>query len=92
VQSRAARGRHRHCDIGGMARAASPIIKVGLLLAVLMVCGARVRATDIPSCSQEITRCLSACRAVCSRRLADHTREEHMTKTAYGSLDKKSFR
>lgn len=57
-----------------VSRTASPIIKAGLILAVLLLGAARVRARDLPSCSQEITRCLAACRAVCSRRLVDNER------------------
>ena len=58
-----------------MSRAASPVEKVGFLLIVLMVAGAKVRAGELPQCTQEIQRCLAACRAVCSRRIADNERE-----------------
>ena len=75
-----------------MSRAASPVVKVGFLLIVLMVAGAKIRAADLPICTQEFQRCLAACRAVCSRRLADDSRDAHMTKTFYGSVDRKSLR
>ena len=58
-----------------MSRAASPVVKVGLLLIVLTVAGAKVRAGNLPICTQEFQRCLAACRAVCSRRIADNERE-----------------
>jgi hypothetical protein len=45
-----------------------------LILAVILLAGAKVRAIDLPSCSQEVTRCLAACRAVCARRLTDAER------------------
>lgn len=58
-----------------MSRAASsPILKASLLLAVLVIGVARVRTADLPGCNQEITRCLSACRAVCARRITDNER------------------
>jgi hypothetical protein len=45
-----------------------------LIVAVLIIGGTRLRARDLPSCSQEVTRCLAACRAVCARRLSDAER------------------
>jgi hypothetical protein len=57
-----------------MSRAASPIVKVGLILAVIVIGGAKVRTNDLPACSQEVTRCLAACRAVCARRITDAER------------------
>jgi hypothetical protein len=57
-----------------MSRAASPFVKVGFLLAVLLMTGARVRTADAPACTREITRCLSACRAVCGRRISENER------------------
>lgn len=61
-----------------MSRAVSPVVKAGLIAIAMLVCGSRVRATDLPGCSQEITRCLSACRAVCMRRIADNDRSTKM--------------
>jgi hypothetical protein len=58
-----------------MFRGASPLFKVGLLAAVIVITGARLRAKDIMTCTREITRCLSACRAVCARRIAENERE-----------------
>jgi hypothetical protein len=58
-----------------MSRAASPVVKVGLLLAVLLAAGAKARASDVPACTREIQRCLSACRAVCARRITGNERE-----------------
>ena len=57
-----------------MSRASSPAIKIGLLLAVVLITGARVRASDVPTCTREIARCLSACRAVMARRLSENER------------------
>jgi hypothetical protein len=57
-----------------VSRTASPIVKAGLILAVILIAGAKVRTNDLPSCSQEVTRCLAACRAVCARRLTDAER------------------
>jgi hypothetical protein len=58
-----------------MFRGDSPLLKAGLLVAVILLTGARLRAKDIATCSREIARCLSACRAVVSRRIADNERE-----------------
>jgi hypothetical protein len=57
-----------------VSRAAFPLIKIGLVLTVILVGYARVRAKDLPASNQEITRCLAACRAVCARRIADTER------------------
>jgi hypothetical protein len=57
-----------------VSRAASPLIKIGLVLTVILVGYARVRAKELPASNQEITRCLAACRAVCARRIADAER------------------
>jgi len=57
-----------------MSRAAAPAVRAALILAALFVCAARVRAADLPNCTQEIHRCLAACRAVCARRLSEHER------------------
>ena len=56
-----------------MSRATSPLVKAALIAAVMLVCAARVRAVD-PKCTQEINRCLAACRAVCSRRIVENDR------------------
>jgi hypothetical protein len=68
-----------------MSRAASPIVKAGLILAVIVIAGAKVRGTDLPSSSQEVTRCLAACRAVCSRRLIDAERTATLTSRSTGA-------
>ena len=57
-----------------MSRAAVPVLKAMLFVIAVVVCGARIRATDLPSCTLDITRCLSACRAVCMRRIAHNDR------------------
>jgi hypothetical protein len=57
-----------------VSRAASPIVKAALILAVIFVAGAKVRTDDFHACTQEITRCLASCRAVCARRLTDAER------------------
>ena len=58
-----------------MSRAASPAVKFGLLLAVLLITGAKLRAGDVTTCSREIARCLAACRAVCARRITENERK-----------------
>lgn len=58
-----------------MYRGPSPLLKASLLVAVVLLTGARLRAKDMATCSREIARCLSACRAVVSRRIADNERE-----------------
>jgi hypothetical protein len=58
-----------------------PYLKVGLILAVVVVGVARMRGIDIPSRGQEFTRCLAACRAIVSRRLAEEDRDKHMTRS-----------
>lgn len=77
------------CDV---SRAASPFVKLVLILAVSVMAAARVRGVDLPSCSQEITRCLAVCRAVCSRQLAEESRNAHMAKAAQCSAVRNSFR
>ncbi len=59
---------------------------------MLFVAGARVRGADLPTCSQEITRYLSVCRAVCSRQHADESRDAHMAKATHRSVPTKSFK
>jgi hypothetical protein len=63
-----------------------------LILAVIVIAGARVRGGDLPSCSQEITRCLAACRAIASRRLAEHSRDAHMERTNRAAASVRSVR
>ena len=58
-----------------MYRGPSPLLKAGLLVTVVLLTGARLRAKDIATCTREIARCLSACRAVVSRRIHDNERE-----------------
>ncbi len=58
-----------------MSRAASPAVKIGLLLAVLLITGAKLRAGDVTTCSRELARCLAACRAVCARRITENERK-----------------
>jgi hypothetical protein len=60
-----------------MSRAASPAVKFGLLLAVLLITGAKMRAGDVTTCSREIARCLAACRAVCARRITENERKSN---------------
>jgi hypothetical protein len=59
-----------------MFRGSSPLLKVGLLAAVIVVTGARLRAKDMVTCTREIARCLSACRAVVARRISENEREQ----------------
>jgi hypothetical protein len=80
-----ARGIRLAFDVS-VSRAASPVVKFGLILAVMLMSAARVRGIDLPSCSQEITRCLTVCRAVCSRQLAEESRDAHMAKALQGSV------
>jgi hypothetical protein len=65
-------------------------VNASLILAVIVVSAARVRGGGLSSCGQEITRCLVACRAVASRRLADDTRDAHMARTTHRSVASKS--
>jgi hypothetical protein len=58
-----------------MPHAASPLLKVVLIVLTMTACGARVRAADLPARTQEINRCLAACRAMFMRRIADNERE-----------------
>jgi hypothetical protein len=51
-----------------------------LFLAVVVLGVARARGVDLPSCSKELTRCLTACRAIVSRRLAEDSRDAHMAR------------
>jgi hypothetical protein len=67
-----------YCPV--VSRAASPYIKAGLFLAVVVLGVARARGVDLPSCSKELTRCLATCRAIVSRRLAEDSRDSHMVR------------
>jgi hypothetical protein len=71
----------------GMSRAASPAVKIGLMLAVLLITGARVLGSDVPTCTREIARCLSACRAVCARRITENERRAKSAVQGTGSAD-----
>jgi hypothetical protein len=72
-----------------VSRAASPFIKAGLIIAVLVIAGAKVRSiSELPSNSQEITRCLGACRAALSRRLVERERDEKNPARSSGRLRK----
>lgn len=57
-----------------MSRAVVPVLKVMVFVIAVVVCGGKLRAADLPSCTLEITRCLSACRAVCMRRINHNDR------------------
>lgn len=73
-----------------MSRVAAPVFQVSLIVVVLIVCAGRVRANDLASCSQEINRCLAACRAVASRRTAENERQ--LLATRHVSPARNSFR
>jgi hypothetical protein len=49
-------------------------VKATLILAVIVIGCVKVRAKDLSTSGQEVTRCLAACRAVCARRLTDAER------------------
>jgi hypothetical protein len=74
-----------------MSRVAAPVFQVGLIVVVLIVCAGRVRANDLASCSQEVNRCLAACRAISSRRTASNERQK-LGKPAQVSPARNSFK
>jgi hypothetical protein len=60
-----------------VSRSVFPIVKAGLICAVLVIAGLKARSiSELPSNSGEISRCLGACRSALSRRIVERERDE----------------